>query len=103
MRFVVLIKSNARHGGGIFPDEELRAEMGTFNEEELTRAGVLLAAEGLLPSGGGVRVKFSGQKTTVIDGLFSGDEGTDRRLLATGGEVEGRGDESVKRVQFAGN
>jgi hypothetical protein len=70
MRFVVLIKSNAGMEAGVLPDEELRAEMRTFNEE-LTRAGVLLAAEGLLPSSEGVRVKFSGPKTTVIDGPFA--------------------------------
>ena len=70
MRFVVLIKSNPGMEAGILPDEELRAEMGTFNEE-LTRAGVLLAAEGLLPSSEGVRVKFLGEKTTVIDGPFA--------------------------------
>ncbi len=69
MRFMILIKSNPEMEAGNLPDEEVKAELGKFNEE-LTRAGVMLGAEGLLPSSTGARVKFSGDKHTVIDGPF---------------------------------
>ena len=65
--------------------------MGKFNEE-LVKAGVMLAGEGLQPSSKGARVQFSGDKRTVIDGPFSRDEGAGRRLLAVAGEVERGGD-----------
>ncbi len=70
MRFMVIVKANKESEAGIMPDEKLLADMGKFNEE-LVKAGVLLAAEGLHPSSKGVRVKFSGSKRLVIDGPFS--------------------------------
>jgi hypothetical protein len=70
MRFMVLVKADKNSEAGVLPDEKLLAEMGKFNEE-LAKAGVLLAGEGLHPSSKGVRVKFSGSKRTVIDGPFS--------------------------------
>ena len=70
MRVMVIIKGNEQSEAGVLPDEKFFAEMGKFNEE-LVKAGVLLAAEGLQPSSKGVRVKFSGRKTTVIDGPFT--------------------------------
>jgi hypothetical protein len=70
MRFMVMVKANKESEKGVLPDEKLLADMGKFNEE-LVRAGVLLAAEGLHPSSKGARVRFSGDKRTVIDGPFS--------------------------------
>lgn len=70
MRFMVIVKANKDSEAGIMPSEELFTEMGKFNEE-LARAGVLLAAEGLHPSSKGARVRFSGGKRTVVDGPFA--------------------------------
>ena len=70
MRFMLLVKANKDTEAGILPSEELLAAMGKYNEE-LVKAGVLLAAEGLHPSSNGARVKFSGEKRTVIDGPFT--------------------------------
>ncbi len=70
MRFMVLVKADKSSEAGALPDEELLTAMGKYNEE-LAKAGVLLAAEGLHPSSKGARVRFSGGKRTVIDGPFS--------------------------------
>jgi len=70
MRFMVIVKADQKSEAGVLPDKKLFAEMGKFNEE-LGKAGVMLAAEGLQPSSKGARVKFSGSKRTVIDGPFS--------------------------------
>lgn len=70
MRFMVLVKANEDSEAGVFPDEKILAEMGKFNEE-LVKAGVMLAAEGLHPSSKGARVKFEGSKRTVTDGPFA--------------------------------
>src|SRR5690606_25800060 len=70
MRVMVLVKATAESEAGIMPSEELFAEMGKFNEE-LVKAGILLAGEGLHPSSKGVRVRFSGSERTVIDGPFA--------------------------------
>src|SRR6266853_1628894 len=70
MRFLILVKASKDSEAGVLPDERLFTEMGQFNEE-LVKAGVLLAAEGLQPSSKGARVKFSGDKRTVIDGPFA--------------------------------
>ena len=70
MRFMVIVKANKDSEAGVMPSEELLTEMGKFNEE-LVKAGVMLAGEGLHPSSKGVRVKFSGDKRTVIDGPFA--------------------------------
>src|SRR5215218_6051386 len=70
MRFMILIKANKDSEAGVMPSAELLAEMGKFNEE-LVKAGVLLAGEGLHPSSKGVRIRFSGANRTVIDGPFS--------------------------------
>jgi hypothetical protein len=70
MRFMVMVKGTKDSENGIMPDEKLLADMGKFNEE-LVKAGVMLAGEGLHPSSKGARVKFSGTKRTVIDGPFS--------------------------------
>ena len=67
MRFMVIVKATKNSEAGVMPSEKLLAEMGKFNEE-LAKAGVMLAGEGLHPSSKGARVKFSGGKQTVIDG-----------------------------------
>ena len=70
MRFMILIKADSNSESGAMPDERLLTEMGKFNEE-LVKAGVMLAGEGLHPSSKGARVRFSGSKRTVIDGPFT--------------------------------
>ena len=70
MRFMILVKADKNSEAGVLPDEKLLAEMGAYNEE-LTKAGVLLAGEGLQPSSKGARVRISGAKRTVIDGPFA--------------------------------
>jgi hypothetical protein len=70
MRFMVIVKASQDSEAGGLPDEHLLAEMGKYNEE-LAKAGILLAAEGLQPSSKGARVKFSGSKRTVVDGPFT--------------------------------
>ena len=70
MRFMILLKADKNTEAGVLPDEKLLTEMGKYNEE-LVKAGVMLAGEGLQPSSKGARVKFSGSKRTVIDGPFT--------------------------------
>ena len=70
MRFMVIVKADKDSEAGVLPSKELLAEMGKFNEE-LAKAGVMLAGEGLQASSKGARVRFSGDKRTVIDGPFS--------------------------------
>ena len=70
MRCIVLVKATKESEAGAMPNTELLSAMGAFNEE-LVRAGVMLAAEGLHPSSKGKRVRFSGQTRTVIDGPFT--------------------------------
>ena len=70
MRVMVLVKANEQSEAGALPDAKILTEMGKFNEE-LVKAGVMLAGEGLQPSSQGVRVRFDGPKPTVIDGPFA--------------------------------
>src|SRR3989454_8538508 len=70
MRFMVIVKANQDSEAGVLPDEKILTAMGKFNEE-LVKAGVMLAAEGLHASSKGARVKFSGGKRTVTDGPFT--------------------------------
>ena len=77
MRFMILVKADKNSEAGIMPSHELLAAMGKYNEE-LAKAGVLLAGEGLKASSSGARVRFSGRQRTVIDGPFS----ETRELLA---------------------
>ena len=70
MRFMVIVKADKNTEAGQMPDEKLLAEMGKYNEE-LVKAGVMLAGEGLLASNKGARVRFDGGKRTVIDGPFA--------------------------------
>jgi hypothetical protein len=70
MRFMVMVKATKESEGGALPDQKLLADMGKYNEE-LVKAGVMLAGEGLQPSSKGARVRFSGSKRTVVDGPFA--------------------------------
>lgn len=77
MRFMILVKANPQSEAGAMPSEQELMEMGKFNEE-LVKAGVLLAGEGLHPSSRGARVRFDGGERTVVDGPFA----ETRELLA---------------------
>jgi hypothetical protein len=70
MRFMVMVKASSESEAGVMPSEELIAEMTRYNEE-LVKAGILLAADGLHPSSRGARIKISGTKRTVVDGPFA--------------------------------
>lgn len=70
MRFMVLVPANKESEAGVLPDEKSLTEMGKFNEE-LVKAGVMLAGDGLQPTSKGARLKFLGGKTTVVDGPFT--------------------------------
>jgi len=70
MRFMVMVRATTQSEAGLMPDEKLLADMGKFNEE-LVKAGVMLAGEGLQPSSKGARVRFSGSRRSVLDGPFA--------------------------------
>ncbi|TBR37120.1 MULTISPECIES: YciI family protein [Dyella] len=70
MRFMVMVRANKESEAGVMPTEQLLTEMGQFNEE-LVKAGVMLAGEGLQPSSKGARIRYDGSKRTVIDGPFA--------------------------------
>jgi len=70
MRFMIIVKATKDSEAGVMPDEKLLAAMGKYNEE-LAKAGVMLAGDGLHPSSKGARVRFSGAKRTLIDGPFA--------------------------------
>jgi hypothetical protein len=70
MRFMLIVKANADSEGGVMPSEQVLVEMGRYNEE-LVKAGVMLAGEGLHPSSRGARVYFNGSKRNIVDGPFS--------------------------------
>ena len=70
MRVMVIVKASKSSESGALPDQKLLADMGKFNEE-LVKAGIMLAGEGLHPTSKGKRVRFSGSKRTVIDGPFT--------------------------------
>ena len=70
MKVMVIVKANKDTEAGIMPSEQLLREMGNYNEE-LVKAGIMLAGEGLHPSSKGVRIAFSGSRRTVVDGPFA--------------------------------
>lgn len=70
MRVIVMVKANQQSEAGVLPSQQLLEDMGRYNEE-LARAGILLAGEGLRPSSQGVRVRFAGSQRTVTDGPFA--------------------------------
>ncbi|HEV2734889.1 MAG TPA: YciI family protein [Longimicrobiaceae bacterium] len=99
MRFMIMVKANADSEAGVLPSTEQLEEMGRYNEE-LVRAGVLLAGEGLHPTSSGARVRFSGSERTVVDGPFAGTE----ELLAGFWLIQVRSREEaiewVRRIPF---
>ena len=101
MRFMVIVPANPESEAGVLPSAEILAEMDKYNEE-LARAGVLLAAEGLQPSAKGARIKFSGDKRTVTDGPFA----ETKELIAGFWLIQARSREEaiewVKRAPFGG-
>ena len=70
MRFMVLVKASKESEAGVMPDQKILADMGRYNEQ-LVKAGVMLAGEGLKPSKDGLRIRFDGPKRTVTDGPFT--------------------------------
>ena len=101
MRFMILVKADKNSEAGVMPSEKLLAEIGKYNEE-LVKAGVMLAGEGLHASSKGARVRFSGRKRTLIDGPFA-----ETKELVAGfwlWQVKSKEDaiEWVKRIPFAG-
>ena len=102
MRFMILVKADKDSEAGILPSQQLLTDMGKYNEE-LAKAGVLLAAEGLHPSSKGVRVRFSGNQRQVIDGPFA----ETKELLAGFWLIQVKSREEaiewVKRVPFPGD
>ena len=78
MRVMVIVPGSKESEAGVLPDTKLLTEMGKFNEE-LVKAGVMLAGEGLKPTSKGKRVKFSGATPTVIDGPFTESKELDRK------------------------
>jgi hypothetical protein len=101
MRFMVLVKASEESEAGVMPSEELLTEMGKYNEE-LVKAGVMLAGEGLHPSSKGARVRFEGGQRTVIDGPFA----ETKELLAGFWLIQAKSREEaiewVKRAPFDG-
>ncbi|MEZ0333419.1 MAG: YciI family protein, partial [Gemmatimonadales bacterium] len=102
MRFMILVKADKNSEAGVLPDKKLLTDMGKYNEE-LVKAGVLLAAEGLQASSKGARVKFSGSKRTVVDGPFA----ETKELIAGFWLIQVKSKEEaiewVKRVPFSGD
>ena len=101
MRFMVIVKANKDSEAGVLPDEKMLTEMGKYNEE-LAKAGIMLAGEGLQASSKGARVRFDGKKRTVIDGPF-----VESKELVAGfwlWQVKSKDEaiEWVKRVPFPG-
>jgi hypothetical protein len=99
MRFMIIVKATKESEAAVMPSAQLLAEMGRFNEE-LAKAGVLLAGEGLQPSSKGARVTFSGKKRTVVDGPFA----ETKELIAGFWLLELRSlDEAIEWVKRAPN
>ena len=101
MRFMLLVKADKDSEAGVMPDQKMLADMGNYNDE-MVKAGIMLAGEGLQPSSKGARVKFSGGKRTVVDGPF-----TEAKELIAGFwliDVKSKAEaiEWVKRVPFTG-
>src|SRR5690349_18860963 len=90
MRFMMLVKASAESEAGVMPSKELIAAMTTYNEE-MAKAGVMLAGEGLQPSSRGVRITFKGGQAAGDRRTLRGDQGAAGRLLDDPGEVPRRG------------
>ena len=90
MRFMLIVKASKESEAGVLPDEKALGDMAKFNEE-MVKAGVMLAGDGLQASSKGARVRFAGSKPTVTDGPFAETKDSRGRVLDHPGEVEGRG------------
>src|SRR4026208_1198266 len=101
MRFLVLVKASPESEAGVMPKRSELAEMGKFNEE-LVKAGVMLAGEGLHPSSKGARVRFDGKKRTVIDGPFAETKELVAGFWLIQAKSLAEAIEWVKRVPFSG-
>jgi len=101
MRFMVLVPANAESEAGILPTEELLTKMGQFNEE-MVRAGVMLAGEGLHATSKGARIKFSDGKATVRDGPFTESEGLVAGFWLIQVSSKAEAIEWIKRAPFDG-
>src|SRR5260370_37326433 len=99
MRVMVMVKAGKDYEAGAMPSQKLLAEMGKFNQE-LIKAGVLLAADGLHPSSQGKRVRFSGQQRTVMDGPFSATKELIGGYWLWQGKSMGEAVEGVKPAPF---
>ena len=91
MRVMVIVKASKESEAGEMPSEQLLTAMGKYNEE-LVKAGIMLAGEGLHPSSKGTRVRFSGTQAHRHRRPVRRDQGADRRVLDVAGQVDGRGD-----------
>src|ERR671936_434053 len=100
MRVMVLVKASEESEAGAMPSKQDLAEMGKYNEE-LARAGVLLAADGLHPSSKGARVRFSGERRTVIDGPFAETKELIAGFWLIQAKSKDEAIEWVKRAPFA--
>ena len=95
MRFMVMVRATKDSENGVMPSEKLLADMGKFNEE-LVKAGVMLAGEGLQPSSKGARIRFEGSKRSVIDGPFA----ETKELIAGFWIIEVKSlDEAIERMK----
>jgi hypothetical protein len=99
MRFMVIVPANAASEAGVLPNEQELAEMGQFNEE-LVKAGVLLAGEGLHASAKGARIRFSAGTTTVIDGPFTESQGLIAGFWLIRADSKAEAIEWMKRAPF---
>ena len=91
MRFMVIVKASKESEAGVMPSQQLLTDMGNYNEQ-LVKAGVMLAGDGLHPSSKGVRMKFSGKNRTVTDGPFAETKELIARLLDLEMQFARRGD-----------
>lgn len=89
MRVMVIVKASSDSEAGIMPKRKVLEDMGKFNEQ-LVKPGIMLAGDGLKPTLKGKRVRFSGEKRTVIDGPLQRDQGVDRGLLDVASAIHGR-------------
>ena len=101
MRFMVIVKANEDSEAGVMPSEAQLAEMGEYNEE-LVKAGVMLAGEGLHPTSKGVRIRFSGKDRTVIDGPFAETKELIAGFWLIQAKSRDEAIEGVKRAPFDG-
>jgi len=101
MRFMVIVKADKNSEAGVLPDKKILGDMGKFNEE-LVKAGVMLAGEGLQPSSKGARVRFDGAKRTVIDGPFAESKELVAGFWLWQVKSKEEGIEWLKRAPFGG-